>query len=249
VNNLVDTSSFLFIPDISGFSKYVNETEINHSQHIISELLGLIIRSNNLELSVVEIEGDAIFFYKEEVPEIDDILLQSEKMFLDFHHHLRKYDVLRICQCGACRSATNLSLKFIAHSGTMSFIDVGDFHKPFGKEVVTAHRLLKNSIPGSEYLLITESLSNFKGLPSKKKDWVLFNNGEDIYSNIAKIKYTYVSLKELHRIVPPVEHYELPQKTNNPIKLGFEIHQTPYKIQELLLDFDFKKNGMKIYVK
>lgn len=29
--------TLLFIPDISGFTKFVNETEISHSEHIITE--------------------------------------------------------------------------------------------------------------------------------------------------------------------------------------------------------------------
>ncbi|MCK5372676.1 MAG: DUF2652 domain-containing protein [Cyclobacteriaceae bacterium] len=245
MNNLVNTSSFLFIPDISGFSKFVNETEINHSQHIISELLELIINSNQLGLEVVEIEGDAILFYKGEVPEIDEILSQSEKMFIDFHHHLRKYEVLRICQCGACRSATNLSLKFIAHRGTTSFIDVGGFHKPFGKEVVTVHRLLKNSIPDSEYLLLTENLLKLKSVPELKKDWVIIRDGADVYLKNKKIKYSYILLNELHGHVPPVEHFELPQKSKNPIRFNVEIQQNPYRTQDLLLNFDFKKKWYK----
>ena len=35
----------IFIPDITGFTSFVNQTEIEHSQHIISELLEVIIDS------------------------------------------------------------------------------------------------------------------------------------------------------------------------------------------------------------
>ena len=55
--------SFLFIPDISGFTRFVNTTEISHSQHIISELLELIIDSDELGLEVSEVEGDAVLFF------------------------------------------------------------------------------------------------------------------------------------------------------------------------------------------
>lgn len=52
----------VFIPDISGFTNFVKQTEISHSKHIISELLEAIINSNILDLKVAEIEGDAFFF-------------------------------------------------------------------------------------------------------------------------------------------------------------------------------------------
>ena len=55
------SKSLLFVPDITGFTKFVNNTEIDHSQHIISELLENIIDSNQLDLEVSEIEGDAVF--------------------------------------------------------------------------------------------------------------------------------------------------------------------------------------------
>jgi len=54
-------SALFFIPDISGYTKFINETEINHSTHIITELLEIIISSNILDLKVSEIEGDAVF--------------------------------------------------------------------------------------------------------------------------------------------------------------------------------------------
>ena len=37
----------IFIPDISGFTRFVNEVEIDHSRHIIQELLEVIINSNS----------------------------------------------------------------------------------------------------------------------------------------------------------------------------------------------------------
>ena len=51
--------SLLFIPDISGFTDFVNSTEVAHSQHVIEELLELIIANDELGLTVSEIEGDA----------------------------------------------------------------------------------------------------------------------------------------------------------------------------------------------
>ena len=57
--------SLILIPDISGFTSFVNETEVKHSKHIIAELLELIIESDQLGMTVSEVEGDAILFYKE----------------------------------------------------------------------------------------------------------------------------------------------------------------------------------------
>ena len=50
-----------FIADLSGFTKFVAETEIQHSQHIIKELLEILVDANTLGMKVSEFEGDAVF--------------------------------------------------------------------------------------------------------------------------------------------------------------------------------------------
>jgi len=241
LSGITTNASFLFIPDISGFSKFVHDTEIRHSQHIVAELLEIIITANQLELKVAEIEGDAILFYKAEVPNIEAIIRQSREMFIRFHHHLRKYEALRICQCGACRSANNLSLKFIAHAGNYSFIDVGKFHKPYGSAVVLAHRLLKNSIPEKEYLLLTHALLALKKLPDTSENWISFQEGKDTYDTNQEVSYTYLPLKSLHKAVPPVSHYDVPQKSKNPIRHSIRIKCPVLDVYTLLTDIEFKK--------
>jgi len=43
-----ETKGVIYIPDISGFSKFANETDIEHGQKIISELIEEIIVSDQL---------------------------------------------------------------------------------------------------------------------------------------------------------------------------------------------------------
>ena len=58
----MDNKGLLFIPDISGFTNFVANAEIEHSRHIIQELLEVLIESNKLGLEISEVEGDAILF-------------------------------------------------------------------------------------------------------------------------------------------------------------------------------------------
>ncbi len=101
--------SLLFIPDISGFTKFVQTTEVEHSQHVISELLEVLISANTQELKLAEIEGDALFFYKEgELTSQERLLAQIETMFTAFYGHLKLLEKNRICPCNACASAPKL---------------------------------------------------------------------------------------------------------------------------------------------
>ena len=96
----MDNRGLLFIPDISGFTKFVHESEIDHSRFIIQELLETLINANQIGLEVSEIEGDAILFYKYgDPPTLDQVYNQVKQMFCSFHSHLLAYEHRRICQC------------------------------------------------------------------------------------------------------------------------------------------------------
>ncbi len=145
------------MPDISGFTRFIGETEIEHSTHIIKELLEIIVDENKLNMEVLEIEGDAVFFIRfGNLPSASEIIEQAKTIFIKFHQHLLAYESRRICQCGACRTANKLTLKFVIHSGSVGSYHVKDHHKIIGKDVILLHRLMKNSIPEHEYLLFTE---------------------------------------------------------------------------------------------
>lgn len=184
--------SLLFIPDISGFTQFVQTTEVEHSQHVIAELLEVLISANTQDLELAEVEGDALFFYKEgELTSQERLLAQMETMFTAFYGHLRSLEKNRICPCNACATAHNLDLKIVAHSGELQFIQVQGNRKPFGKQVIEAHRLLKNSIDSDNYSLISKELAKDIELPIHYHSKAyMFKEGEDIYDG-KKIGYIY----------------------------------------------------------
>lgn len=151
--------SLLFIPDISGFTAFIQNTEVEHSQHVIAELLEVLLKANTQQLQLAEIEGDALFFYKEnEVLSQEKLLAQIESMFTAFYSHLKLLEKNRVCTCNACATAPNLQLKIIAHCGELQFITVQGKRKPFGQQVIEVHRLLKNNVPSDNYALLSQDL-------------------------------------------------------------------------------------------
>ena len=191
----VPSNKLLFIPDISGFTDFVNDNEIAHSQHIIEELLETLIDANVLDLKLSEIEGDAILFYSDELPTSGEIFAQISKMFVDFHTHLRRYEQNRICQCGACATATNLSLKFVLHFGQVGDKQVKDHSKLFGREVIVAHRLLKNGVESNQYALFSESLIRELGdrQGEETETWSNPQQGKEEYDT-GLVHYVYYDL-------------------------------------------------------
>lgn len=209
----MENKGLLFIPDISGFTRFINEMEIDHSQHIIKELLEVIINSNSLGLEISEIEGDAILFYKfGESPGLEEIYGQVEKMFRSFHSRLATYDLRRFCQCKACSSAIDLTLKVITHYGEFTGYNIKNYNKLIGKDVIVAHVLLKNDIPLHEYWLVTKSLMN-DDVKGNFKEWMKWDQSTKQTEN-GEIPFRYTQLGYLRNEIDPepLPKHELTEK-------------------------------------
>ncbi|NCO62400.1 MAG: DUF2652 domain-containing protein [Flavobacteriales bacterium] len=181
-----------FMPDISGFTKFVNNTEVEHSIHIIAELLEILLDNNPLNLQLVEIEGDALFMYLTTIPTYEALMKQVSTMHEAFHNHTQNYDNMRICNCGSCKTTTNLDLKFLVHYGDLNFIKVKHISKPYGRDVIKIHRLLKNKIPHSEYVLFTNSV--YKLFENQlNNEWKQASEDYDLVS----LDYFYKSLETI----------------------------------------------------
>jgi len=192
----MENRGLLFIPDISGFTRFVNETEIGHSRLVIQELLETLINTNYIGLEISEIEGDAILFYKfGEVPDLGTLYKQVEKMFCEFHRHLISYDGHRFCQCKACISAIDLTLKVITHYGEFTGYNVKNFNKLIGKDIIVAHQLLKNDIEQHEYWLVTKSLIKDTA-PSGFAQWMEWNSSAK-QTDTGEIPFHYTQLSQL----------------------------------------------------
>lgn len=241
-------NSLLFIPDISGFSKFVTQTEIRHSQHIIAELLDLVIDANEIGLEVSEIEGDAVLFYKhEDIPPLEKIIEQVRTLFVRFHTHLRQYDRDRICQCGACSLASGLSLKVVVHTGEMEFIQIREHRKLHGSAVIVAHRLLKNEIPSREYALFSESFNlDDVAQTAAASSWAKHQLGESKYPDVGTVRYAYLPLADLHQqvVLPPPP--PLPERQPDPIVAELTICRPASEVFELVVNLDFRMLWIKV---
>ena len=197
----MENKGLLFIPDISGFTRFVNEVEIEHSRFIIQQLLEVLIKANEVGLEISEIEGDAILFYKFGEPQkLESLYKQVEKMFRAFHQYLIAYDNRKICQCKACISAVDLSLKVITHYGEFTPLSVQRFNKLIGKDVIVAHQLLKNDIAQHEYWLVTKELLQDKQ-PAEFAQWMHWDSGTK-QTESGEISFHYTQLGPLKDEIP-----------------------------------------------
>jgi hypothetical protein len=236
----MQTKGLVYIPDISGFTRFVHETEINHSRVIIQELLELLINANKIGLEVSEIEGDAILFYRYgDVPDLKELYNQVEDMFREFHSYLAIYDANRFCQCKACMSAINLSLKVITHYGEFAEYNVKNFSKLIGKDIIVAHQLLKNDIEQHEYWLLTQNLTAEKQLIPFTQ-WMRWNSSVKEIEG-GEISFHYTQLSNLKKELPPIPqlHLEIEHKVKV-LSLSREYDTHIIKLFHVTGDFNYR---------
>lgn len=193
--------TLLCIPDISGFTKFMSDTDFELSSTVIPSLLNKIIYSNEIDLKVSEIEGDAVLFYRAgELPTFKELIAQCKLFYIEFYKQLamlreknsHKEDAIKIPQI--------LGLKIVLHFGEeIGMVPVGKMIKLMGEDVIIAHRLLKNDIPFEEYILISDDLiSRYESLAKEKYfDWSELKKGQMDVDHVGKINYYYVDLLPL----------------------------------------------------
>src|SRR5438046_5461981 len=146
----------LVLADISGYSRFVAQTEVDHSWSVLHELLATMVRSLSGRMDVSQVEGDAILFISGlSTPEV---IAAVEGTFVAFHRRLRVLQAVTTCLCSACANISMLKLKFVVHHGKFSRQRLGSVEQLHGTDVIVAHRLLKNSVPSKEYLLVTDAV-------------------------------------------------------------------------------------------
>lgn len=226
-------NSTLFIPDISGFTRFVKQTEIKHSQHIIEELINLIIKEGSKTFKVAEIEGDAVFFFRhEETLAPDQVRQEAKKIYQAFHRHLLDYKTRRICNCGACTTASDLELKFVVHTGEIALANFsGDRGKPYGEPVIAAHRLLKTKIGHSEYLLFSEDYPEGQHI-----------DGQGSYEDkeLGEIGFNYSFIQHWKEGLESNHIKEGQEQTNLNIEVSGEIEAHIEALHDFITDFRYR---------
>lgn len=234
--------SLFFIPDISGYTQFIQSTEIEHSQHVIAELLEVLLEANIEGLQLAEIEGDALFFYKEgEIPSQERLLAQIERMYKAFYSHLKLLETNRICPCNACATAPNLQLKIIAHAGELQFLEVKQNRKPFGKAVIETHRLLKNSVEEDNYVLLSKTLSNQIWLNADYKSKLYnFKELNDEYDGETIVYYYSLIDVENLEIKNPNTPKQVTLNQDPNLVFEYELNVQPQKLYEYISNYRYR---------
>lgn len=149
------------IADISGYTGYLADVELDHAQDILADLIGAVVSALRPNFQLAKLEGDAAFMFAT-LETIDGTMLLDtiERCYFGFRRRRRDVRQATSCDCNACVRIPDLDLKFVVHHGPAILQKVAGRQELLGSDVIVAHRLLKNDVVEKldvhAYALMTE---------------------------------------------------------------------------------------------
>jgi len=154
---------YFFLADISGFSSYLAEVELEHAGDILRKLLEGVARRIEPPFSVQAFDMDSVFAYtpKAQLSRFENLHPLIQATYIEFKTNLRAISNHITCTCAACRNVTSLDLKFMIHYGEYILSNVQENQILYGSDpTFVRNREWKQSMSTSVgwrgYILFTE---------------------------------------------------------------------------------------------
>ena len=206
---------YMVISDITGYTAYLSQSELEHAQDSLSSLLNLLIDHTEEPLVVSRLEGDAVISYSLKGSFIQGQTLVEivERTYVDFRRALERMVLNTTCTCNACRNIPSLDLKFFVHYGEFMLQQLGGHVEMVGTDVNLVHRLTKNGITEqtaiTAYVAYTRAAVDALGI-------------EELCGGMAHHMETYEHLGEVQVLVQDMHSVWEQEQSKNPIRVDPE---------------------------
>jgi hypothetical protein len=142
------TTGYLLIADITGYTQYLSESELEHAQGVLSSLLEVLLGETRPPLVLSRLAGDAVISYAlgDAFPNGQTFLEIVENTYVAFRRSVDRMVLNNTCKCSACANVGALDLKFFVHHGTFARQKLSAHEELVGTDVNLIHRLLKNRV-------------------------------------------------------------------------------------------------------
>ena len=223
--------TLLLIADIAGYTRFMkmHDTSLAHAQQIIADLLEAVIDAAGPSLKLAKLEGDAAFFYMRspadgaQAPRL--IEERAAAIYRAFHARAADIKANTLCPCDGCQQAGNLKIKLVGHAGGVAVQKVKRLTELAGVDVIVVHRMLKNDVPVSEYLLVTKPVYAMLGDALRERAAAFDLELDDLGTTSA----WYLDLADCVAPLPP------PRKRSPLARVGgllrFEVRNLPYALR------------------
>jgi hypothetical protein len=174
---LQPSRGILLIADITGYTVYLSESELDHAHGVLSDLLSLLVDGTRPPLAVSNLQGDAVFSYGIDTRAVSGqtFVEMIESTYVSFRRAIEQMALNSTCGCNACANLGALDLKFVVHHGQFLIQSIGSNRELIGSDVIVAHRLTKNTVTASTkvraYALYTSAAIEALGIAHLAAEW------------------------------------------------------------------------------
>ena len=166
---------YLLVANIFGYTAFIQQTELEHAQSIIDDLLNILIESFPPPLIFSKIEGDSIFAYTSEdtFTNGQTFLEAIEYLYCNFALTRESMHRNSVCPCRACKAMAELDLKLVLHYGSFRFTTINSQQDLIGTDIMTIRHLSKSPISDETgingFAFITSECINALGIEDFSK--------------------------------------------------------------------------------
>jgi len=239
-------NGYLLIADITGYTLYLTQSELEHAQGILSDLLKVLIDHTRPPLILSRLAGDAVISYA-----LEDKFVQGqtfvemiEDTYVAFRKALERMVLNNTCRCNACTNITSLDLKFFTHYGEFAIQRLSDHDELVGSEVNLLHRLLKNHVVQvtgiTAYTLYTQPAISRLGIQDICQAMTAH---KEAYEHLGEVQVWIQDLQPVWLAKRHQSGFSLPEKDVF-MKWEIDIELPPEKVWDYLSQPEFRKTLM-----
>jgi hypothetical protein len=182
---------FFLISDITGYTSFLTQSELEHAQHILEALFDCQLKVIHPPLNVSNFQGDAILCFTNSASEDTgkELFSQVEDIYKAFTNKIAEMQIDPPCHCRVCSTINLLDIKLFVHYGDYLLKKLGDREELVGTDVILAHRMMKNNVIEKtkikSYLLMTDAAMKQIDFDSKNVEFIPYSAD---YEHIGQVK-------------------------------------------------------------
>ncbi len=235
---------YLVLADISGYTGYLANVELEHAHEILTDLLEVIVEKFKTILTISKLEGDAIFANvdEEKIIRPESLLELIENTYLAFRRRRDASLRATTCSCRACQSMQTLELKFFVHHGDYIVQHISGIRELVGSDVNLIHRLTKNHITENTgwnaYMLFTQP-----ALDSINISLEDMHMQDESYEHLGTIRTQTVNLLPRYQALLSAQRVTVPPEEADVIS-AYEFNAPVSEVWDWMMDIQNRNKTM-----
>src|SRR5512142_741976 len=95
---------YILIADITGYTMYLSESELDHAQEILTVLLEVVLKNTRPPLVISRLAGDAVISYglRDHFLQSQSFIEMIENTYISFRREIEQMVMNNNCHCNAC---------------------------------------------------------------------------------------------------------------------------------------------------